>query len=45
MLVNQGATAVDIWNDGSQIRTPRDVMRRAAMAQLSSRGAARSDTA
>jgi len=45
MLVNQGATAVDIWNDGSQVRTPRDVMRRAAMAQLSSRRAARSDTA
>jgi len=37
MLVNQGATAVDIWNDESQVRTPREVMRAAAMAQLASR--------
>jgi shikimate dehydrogenase len=33
MLVAQGATAIDIWND-SQLRTPRDVMRRAALEQL-----------
>ena len=37
MLVNQGATAVDIWNGGGQDRTPRDVMREAAMAELASR--------
>jgi len=36
MLVAQGATAVDIWN-GSGLRTPRDVMRRAAVAQLDAR--------
>lgn len=39
MLVNQGATAVDIWNDGSQVRTPRDVMRAAAVAQITARAA------
>ncbi len=32
MLVCQGATAVDIWHDSAQIRTPRDVMRDAAVA-------------
>lgn len=37
MLVCQGATAVDIWNDSKQIRTPRDVMRAAAEAALSAR--------
>ena len=36
MLVAQGATAVDIWND-SQLRAPRDVMRRAAEQQLALR--------
>ena len=36
MLVSQGAIAVDIWND-SQLRTPRDVMRRAAAEQLAAR--------
>jgi shikimate 5-dehydrogenase len=36
MLVAQGATAVDIWNE-SQLRTPRDVMRRAAEQQLMKR--------
>ncbi len=39
MLVCQGATAVDIWNDSKQIRTPRDVMRAAAEAALSARRA------
>ena len=39
MLVAQGATAVDIWSD-SQLRTPRDVMRRAALEQLDHRRAA-----
>lgn len=43
MLVNQGATAVDIWNEGNPARAPRDVMRRAAMAQLSERVAAHLD--
>lgn len=37
MLVAQGATAVDIWNSEAQLRTPRDVMRRAAVAQLAAR--------
>ena len=37
MLVAQGATAVDIWNCEAQLRTPRDVMRRAAIAQLAAR--------
>lgn len=36
MLVAQGATAIDIWDD-SQLRTPRDVMRRAALEQLAGR--------
>ncbi len=34
MLVCQGATAVDIWNDSAQTRTPRDVMRAAAEEEL-----------
>ena len=34
MLVAQGATAIDIWNAEAQLRTPRDVMRRAALQQL-----------
>jgi shikimate dehydrogenase len=38
MLVAQGATSVDIWNE-SQLRTPRDVMRRAAEEQLAQRRA------
>jgi shikimate dehydrogenase len=38
MLVAQGAIAVDIWNE-SQLRTPRDVMRRAAREQLALRRA------
>lgn len=37
MLVHQGAIAVDIWSESAQIRTPRDVMRAAAEAQLSAR--------
>jgi shikimate dehydrogenase len=37
MLVAQGATAVDIWNSEAQLRTPRDVMRRAAVARLAAR--------
>jgi len=37
MLVAQGATAVDIWSESTQIRTPRDVMRRAAEDQLAAR--------
>jgi len=37
MLVCQGATAVDIWNDSKQTRTPRDVMRAAAEAALATR--------
>ncbi len=37
MLVCQGATAVDIWNDSKQVRTPRDVMRAAAEAELAIR--------
>lgn len=34
MLVGQAATAVDIWSDSAQIRTPRDVMRDAAERAL-----------
>ncbi len=34
MLVHQGALAVDIWSESAQVRTPRDVMRRAAEAAL-----------
>jgi shikimate dehydrogenase len=37
MLVRQGATAVDIWNESAQVRTPRDVMRAAAEAEIASR--------
>jgi shikimate dehydrogenase len=37
MLVCQGATAVDIWNEGSGVRAPRDVMRAAAEQALSAR--------
>jgi shikimate dehydrogenase len=37
MLVRQGATAVDIWNESAQVRTPRDVMRAAAEAELAAR--------
>lgn len=39
MLVCQGATAVDIWNDSKQIRTPREVMREAAERALAARRA------
>jgi shikimate dehydrogenase len=39
MLVAQGATAIDIWNAEAGVRAPRDVMRRAAEAQLSERTA------
>jgi len=42
MLVAQGATAIDIWND-SQLRTPRDVMRRAALEQLGARSIREAD--
>lgn len=34
MLVCQGATAVDIWKNSAQTRTPRDVMRAAAEREL-----------
>jgi len=37
MLVAQGATAVDIWSESAQVRTPRDVMRRAAEEALARR--------
>jgi shikimate dehydrogenase len=37
MLVCQGATAIDIWNESKQIRTPREVMRAAAMEALDAR--------
>ncbi len=40
MLVCQGATAIDIWNESKQIRTPRDAMRAAAEAALAKRRAA-----
>ena len=34
MLVGQGAIAIDIWNEGRDRPTPRDVMRAAAEAEL-----------
>jgi len=37
MLVAQGATAIDIWNADGELRTPRDLMRRAALEQLAAR--------
>jgi shikimate dehydrogenase len=37
MLASQAATAVDIWNDSKQIRTPRNVMRQAAEEALEAR--------
>lgn len=37
MLVHQGAIAVDIWSESAQIRTPRDVMRAAALRELQAR--------
>ena len=37
MLVAQGATAVDIWSDSAQVRTPRDVMRAAVDEVLAAR--------
>lgn len=37
MLVAQGATAVDIWNAEAEVRTPRDVMRQAALEELAAR--------
>ena len=39
MLVAQGATAVDIWDEGSASRTPREVMRAAAEKALAARRA------
>jgi shikimate dehydrogenase len=39
MLVCQGATAVDIWNTGSQVHTPREVMFEAARKEIARRGA------
>ncbi len=39
MLVHQGATAIDIWNQNTQTRAPRDVMRAAAEAELAARAA------
>lgn len=38
MLVCQGATAIDIWNEISQRKTPRDVMRSAAEHALAEPG-------
>ncbi len=35
MLVHQGALAVDIWSEASEVRTPRDVMRAAAETAMS----------
>lgn len=40
MLVRQGATAVDIWNQDREGRTPRETMRNAAEAELARRVAA-----
>ena len=40
MLVCQGATAVDIWNGASQVRTPRGVMLDAARLEIDRREAA-----
>lgn len=37
MLVGQGATAVDIWNDSRELPAPRDVMRSAAEQVLAER--------
>jgi shikimate dehydrogenase len=37
MLVCQGATAVDIWNQDPEARTPRDIMRGAAEEALAAR--------
>jgi shikimate dehydrogenase len=37
MLVAQGATAVDIWTESAQVRTPRDVMRKAAEEAIAAR--------
>lgn len=37
MLVCQGATAIDIWNDSKQTRTPREIMRTAAESALDAR--------
>jgi len=37
MLVAQGATAVDIWSESAQIRTPREVMRTAVEEALTAR--------
>lgn len=34
MLVAQGAIAIEIWNQGAQMRAPRDIMRAAAEAEL-----------
>ncbi len=39
MLVGQGAIAVDIWNPAREVRTPRDVMRKAAQQELQRRAA------
>ncbi|NTU70824.1 MAG: shikimate dehydrogenase [Coriobacteriia bacterium] len=41
MLVGQGATAVDIWNEDHVERTPRAPMRAAAEAELARRAAGR----
>jgi len=37
MLVCQGATAVDIWNGASQVRTPRETMLHAARSEIDRR--------
>jgi len=37
MLVAQGAIAIDIWDSNAQRHAPRDVMRRAAEAELAAR--------
>jgi shikimate dehydrogenase len=37
MLVGQGATAVDIWNQERESKTPREVMRNAAQTELARR--------
>jgi shikimate 5-dehydrogenase len=39
MLINQGATAIDIWNENTQLRAPRDIMRTAAQAEIAASAA------
>ncbi|GAV31521.1 shikimate 5-dehydrogenase [Coriobacteriaceae bacterium EMTCatB1] len=43
MLVEQGALAIEIWSGASQLKVPRDVMRRAAEEALARPSAAESE--